>query len=101
MHQILQKNLTKIQEVCKRQNIEKLYAFGSVCTDKFNENSDIDLLVSFSPMDFADYTESYFATIEEFERLFQRPVDLLTEKSLQNPYLIRSINQSKQVLYAG
>ena len=36
---------------------------------------------------------------DEFENLFQRPVDLVTDKSLSNPYFINSVNQTKTLLY--
>ncbi len=35
----------------------------------------------------------------QFEKLFKRPVDLVTEKSLKNPYFINSVNQTKQQIY--
>jgi len=82
-------------------NVRSLFAFGSVCTDKFNDSSDIDLLISFMPMDFGDYADTYFVLADKFEDLFQRPVDLVTEKSLSNPYLIDSINQTKTLIYGS
>jgi len=79
--------------------VNSLYVFGSVCTDKFNEKSDIDLLISFKTMDFGDYADTYFELAEEFEKLFKRQVDLVTDKSSSNPYFIQSINKSKTLLY--
>jgi hypothetical protein len=79
--------------------VESLFVFGSVCTNNFNEKSDIDLLVSFKPMDFGDYADTYFELVDKFENLFQRPVDLVTDKSLSNPYFINSVNQTKTLLY--
>ncbi|HNT41874.1 MAG TPA: nucleotidyltransferase domain-containing protein, partial [Tenuifilaceae bacterium] len=79
--------------------VKSLYAFGSVCTEKFNDNSDIDLLISFYPMDYGDYADSYFELAEKLEDVFQRPVDLVTDKSLGNPYFIESINQTKTPIY--
>jgi len=76
-----------------------LFAFGSVCTDKFNDSSDIDLLVSFKPMDFGDYADNYFSIADKLEEIFHRPVDLVTDKSLSNPYFINSINKTKISIY--
>jgi predicted nucleotidyltransferase len=50
-------------------------------------------------MDHADYADNYFATAEQLEQIFNRPVDLVTEPSLKNPYFIKSVNQTKQLLY--
>ena len=99
MHSILTENMNKIKTLCLNKNIKTLYAFGSVCTENFNDSSDIDLLVSFLPMDYADYADNYFATAEELEKIFHRPVDLITEKSLSNPYFINAINQTKTLIY--
>jgi predicted nucleotidyltransferase len=99
MQNIISKNLDKIESLCETYNVKSLFAFGSVCTDHFNDHSDIDLLISFKPMDFGDYADTYFELAEKFEMLFHRPVDLVTDKSLSNPYFIDSVNQTKILLY--
>jgi len=96
MHKIIIEN---IKTLCIAYNIKSLYVFGSVCTENFDDNSDIDLLVSFKPMEYGDYAENYFILCEKFEKLFNRKVDLITDKSLSNPYFIYSINKTKTVLY--
>jgi len=45
MQRLIEKNMDKIKALCMTYNVKTLFAFGSVCTDKFNEQSDIDLLV--------------------------------------------------------
>ena len=82
-----------------KYNVKSLYAFGSVCTENFNKNSDIDLLISFNPMDYGDYADTYFEITEELEKILKRPVDLITDKSLGNPYFIESLNQTKTPIY--
>ena len=99
MHRILRDNIERIRALCLDHNVNSLFAFGSVCTDKFNDTSDIDLLISFNPMDYGDYADSYFNLVDKFEDLFHRHVDLVTDKSLSNPYFIDSINETKTLLY--
>ena len=99
MQRLLTDNLDKIKALCMAHNVKSLFAFGSVCTERFNENSDIDLLIAFNPMDYGDYADTYFDLADRFESLFQRPVDLVTDKSLKNPYFIDSVNQTKTLLY--
>jgi hypothetical protein len=99
MNKIILNNIDKIKTICTRSNVKYLYVFGSVCTEKFNELSDIDLLVSFKPMDHGDYADSYFYLAEIFEKIFKRRVDLLTDKSLENPYFIDSVNKTKVLIY--
>ena len=99
MQRLITDNIDKIKALCMMHNVRYLFAFGSVCTDKFNDKSDIDLLISFMPMDYGEYADTYFELADKFENLFQRPVDLVTEKSLSNPYFIDSINQTKTLIY--
>ena len=99
MHRIINDNIDKIRTLCVNHNVKSLFAFGSVCTDKFNESSDINLLISFNSMDYADYADNYFVVADKFEKIFHRPVDLVTDKSLSNPYFIDSVNQTKTHIY--
>jgi predicted nucleotidyltransferase len=101
LNSIIAENIDAIQSVCEKHHIGRLFAFGSVCTDRFNETSDIDLLVSFKVMDFGDYADNYCETAELLEQIFQRHVDLVTEKSLGNPYFIKSINKTKILIYGN
>ena len=78
-----------------------MYLFGSATTEKFNDSSDIDILISFKEIPFEKYTDNYFELHEMLEKLFNRKIDLLTEKSLSNPYFIQSIEKTKQLVYAA
>ena len=81
------------------KSITSIRYLRSVCTEHFNNSSDVDLLVSFRLMDFGSYADNYFQAVDAFEKVFCRPVDLVTDKSLRNPYFIRSVNQTKTRLY--
>lgn len=80
-------------------NVKSLFAFGSVCTDQFDDKSDVDLLISFEPMEYGEYADTYFNLADKLENLLQRSVDLVTDKSLSNPYFVESINKTKTLLY--
>ena len=99
MHRIINDNIDKIKTLCINYNVKSLFAFGSVCTEKFNDLSDIYLLISFNSMDYGDYADSYFSVADKLEELFNRPVDLVTDKSLSNPYFIDSVNKTKTLIY--
>ncbi|MEN6454573.1 MAG: nucleotidyltransferase domain-containing protein [Prolixibacteraceae bacterium] len=99
MQKLLIDNMERINVLCRNHNVRSLFAFGSVVTDRFTDKSDIDLLVSFNPMEHGEYADTYFRLAENFEKLFKRQVDLVTEKSLRNPYFIESVNQTKTLLY--
>jgi len=101
MQRLILDNIDEIKILCRAHKVKTLFAFGSVCTDRFSDKSDIDLLISFEQMDYADYADTYFDLADKFEDLFHRPVDLVTDKSLSNPYFIDSVNQTKTLLYGN
>ncbi len=79
-----------------------LYAFGSVLSDHFSPESDVDFLVDLgNQIGYEEYAENYFQLADELETLLQRPVDLLTVQSLRNPFFIQQVENSKQMLYAA
>ena len=88
--------------LCQTHDVEKLYAFGSSTNGKFDEaTSDIDLLVELSTKDPAERGEKLMDLWDKFESFFQRKVDLLSNKSIRNPFLRKSIDSSKILIYDG
>jgi predicted nucleotidyltransferase len=92
-------NINDINELCKSHKVQSLYAFGSVLTDKFNDDSDIDLIVSFNDIQLLDYADNYFDLKFSLEDTLKRSVDLLEEKAIKNPYFKKSVDQTKQLIY--
>jgi uncharacterized protein len=101
MNKILTDKINELKRLCELYNVRTMYAFGSVCTDKFNNDSDIDFLISFDNLSFDQYTDNYFDLHYKLQDLFERQIDLLTENSLSNPYFIKGIEQTKQLIYAA
>ena len=85
--------------MCKNHKVSTLFAFDSVLTPEFNKNSDIDLIVDFEPIDVIDYADNYFDLKFSLENLLKRPIDLLEQKAIKNPYFLDTINQRKQLIY--
>ena len=79
--------------------MKKLYAFGSVLADTFNDKSDIDLIVDFEEVDELEYVDNYFNFKFSLQEVLHRSIDLLEEKAIKNPYFQKSINQQRQLLY--
>ena len=44
---LIENNIQKIIDLCKKHKVHKLFVFGSVLTSRFNDNSDVDLVVDF------------------------------------------------------
>jgi len=96
---LIENNIEKIIELCSRYNVSELYAFGSVLTERFDEDSDIDLLVDFDDMNLSVYADNYFDFKFALENIFNRKVDLLENKAIKNPFLKKSIDSSKKLIY--
>jgi predicted nucleotidyltransferase len=88
-----------IVKLCETHKVKSLYAFGSVLTDHFNSESDIDLIVDFANMDVEDYADNYFDLKFSLQEILKRPIDLLEEKAIKNPYFKQSVNQQRQLVY--
>jgi uncharacterized protein len=97
----LEKYISEIKNLCQQNKVKNLYVFGSVLTDRFTDNSDIDLIVDIDSNDPLDYADSYFNLKFALEDLLKRQIDLLENKTIKNPYLRDSIDNSKTLLYAS
>lgn len=89
----------KITELCNQHHVESLYLFGSATKGTLKESSDIDLLVKFKQFALENYFINYMDLKDKLKLLFNREIDLVEAQTLKNPYLIKSINSSKELLY--
>lgn len=96
---IIDKNRDKIKDLCDKHKVARLFVFGSILTDNFKKTSDIDLLVDFSGVELYDYADNYFDFKTSLEKLLKRPIDLLEDKAVKNPYLRKTIDSSKKMIY--
>lgn len=96
---LIENNIQKIVALCKKYKVNKLFVFGSILTDRFNDNSDVDLVVSFNKSEINDYFDNYFDFKYSLEELFGRDVDLLEEQTIKNPYLKKNVDATKALIY--
>jgi hypothetical protein len=101
MQNLIETYKNELKSLCEKYDVKIMYVFGSAVTSHFSESSDVDILISFKDISFEKYTDNYFELHEALVNLFQRKVDLVTERSLSNPYFIESIEKTKQLLYAA
>ncbi|HWJ97873.1 MAG TPA: nucleotidyltransferase domain-containing protein [Acidimicrobiales bacterium] len=90
-----------IAEACRRHDATALTVFGSAATDTYDDDSDVDLLVSFAPDSPLSRFDAYFGLKEALEEILLRPVDLVTPSALENPFFARSVEASRIDLYAA
>jgi len=95
----LEKYLQTIEELCAQHKVKHLYAFGSVLTEKFNPKSDVDFMVDFEPVEIEQYADNYYSLKFSLEEMFDRPVDLLEESAIKNPYFKQVVDAQRQLIY--
>jgi uncharacterized protein len=93
------KHIDQIGKLCGSNHVKSLFAFGSVLTEDFKIESDIDLIVDIDEKDPLSYSDSYFNLKFQLEQLFQRKVDLLEQKALKNPYLREKLQHTMVRIY--
>ena len=90
----------EVKELAVKHGVRRLAVFGSALTPRFDPaSSDIDFLVEFRTMPPAKRADAYFGLLEDLERLFGRPVDLVELSALRNPYIRQAVEASRVVLY--
>ena len=96
----LQPYFPLIISLFEKHKIKDAYLFGSAVTDKFDEKSDVDFLVNFvDGLDPLERGELLWNLRFSLEDNLNRPIDLITEHSLKNPYFIEELNETKLKIY--
>jgi len=79
----LDQNREQIESLCRRYGVRRLAAFGSILRPDFDPaRSGADFLVEFDPVP-------------------GRPVDLVEDGAIRNPYILKNLAEQQQVLYAA
>ncbi len=109
MQPVLEKNINAVIELCKSHHVKKLYAFGSVISGDFTEDSDVDLLyeMDYSGFDFDNLKDMPYDPFlvfcdlkERLENVFTKKVDLIPNQDFKNPYFVKEMEKTKTLLYA-
>ena len=92
-----------LAEFCRRWKVSELALFGSALREDFKPDSDVDMLVAFTPN--AKWSLIDLVSMQdELSRLWQRPVDLVRRRAVersQNWIRRRAILESAEVVYAA
>jgi predicted nucleotidyltransferase len=92
----------QIEALCRQYHVRRLAIFGSARRNDFDpETSDLDLLVEFQTLPLAAYGRTYLGLLNALADLFRRPIDLLEEGAVQNPFLKRRIEAEQTTIYAA
>lgn len=100
MSRLVEEHRTSIAALCQAYGVQRLDLFGSATSEAFDASrSDLDFVVTFADKTPGTYADRYLGFAEELERLFRRKVDLVTERSIRNPYFRRAVEDTRQPVY--
>ena len=90
----------ELRRLCRQYGVRRLDLFGSAATGPYDpEESDLDFLVEFQPEALDAYADAYFGLLEALGQLFGRPVDLVVESAIKNPYFLQSVERTRTPVY--
>ena len=100
MNKEVENKLSILIPLFKEHKVARAFLFGSSLSEKFNQNSDVDFLISFkaglSPL---ENGELWWNLYDKLRLLFNREIDLVNESSIKNPYFKEEINKTKKLIY--
>ena len=96
---LIRRNMAQIIALCEKYKVLQLCVFGSVLTNRFNKNSDVDFTVTFNKEAIDDLFINYFDLKFALEDMLKRDVDLVEYDAIQNPYFKAEVDETKQLIY--
>lgn len=97
---LIEINLQQIYTLCQTHKVKTLSVFGSILTNRFNNDSDVDLLVDFnSDINHNNYADNFFNFYYALKSLLGRDIDLVDYSAIKNPYFKEEIEETKRVIY--
>ena len=102
MHSVIESKRVELAALCRQFHVRRLDLFGSASGGDFDASrSDVDLLVEFEVGSNMMAFHQYFGLKEALATLLDRPVDLVMASAVKNPYILRSIEATRENLYAA
>ena len=100
---LIEHNIESIIELCKRFHVRRLWVFGSILTDRFNDNSDVDLCVDFDwkNIPLMDAADNFFDFQYALEDIFGRKVDITDDSAVRNKHFRQELNETRRLIYGG
>ena len=98
---LIELNLQRILDLCRKHKVKTLSVFGSILTDRFNDQSDVDLLVRFkdNEIPLLEFGDNFFGLQFALEDMFHRRVDLVCDDAIKNSYFRKEVDRTKHLIY--
>ena len=102
MNSLLENHNEAIAALCRKYNVQRLFAFGSAIRDDFRPGeSDVDLLVEFAPIGGHAKFHAYFEMLDELQSELGNKVDLVMSGAVRNAIIKREIEKTKRLIYGS
>jgi uncharacterized protein len=97
---LINQHIDQIKKICSDHQVEQLFLFGSITTDKFSNQSDVDVLIQFSSfVDPLDYFNNYMDFKEKLEDVLSREIDIVENQAVRNPIFRKILDRDKVLIY--
>lgn len=102
MHCLIEAKRAALVQLCTQYRVRRLELFGSATGERFDpDTSDLDFLVEFQALSPREHADAFFGLMEELQKMFGRPVDLVELRAIRNPYFRQAVEQTRTLLYAA
>jgi len=100
MNHLIEEKRPQLERICRRRHVRRIDLFGSAAGSGFDPvKSDLDFVVAFQELRLDQYADAYFGLLEDLEAVFQRPVDLVVDSAIQNPYFREAVDSTRTPIY--
>ena len=98
---LIAERLPEVRALCARHGVKTLAIFGSAVKGTFDpETSDLDFVVEFLPgTPVGGLRGPYFNLLQDLQELFERNVDLVDRRGIDNPYFAEVLELTQQTVY--
>jgi predicted nucleotidyltransferase len=97
---LIEQRKSSIAEACRQFGVGRLEVFGSAARGDFDaQKSDLDFIANYLPPLHPGVADRFLGLADALEKIFARPVDLLTERMIRNPYFRASVEATRQIVY--
>ena len=98
---LIDQHRAEILKACNTYKVKELHAFGSVLSNQFSDQSDVDFAVDFNRDNFNGSFQQFIDFKEALEAILKRTVDLVSIHSVRNPVFLQTLHETKQCIYAA
>ena len=100
MHAIVEEHRAEVEQLCRQYRVRRLDVFGSAVRGGFDtEKSDLDFVVDLGPLTPSEYQQTYFDLLDALRDVFGRPIDLVEDSAIKNPYFRQSVEKTREPIY--